>query len=243
MVLNSPWRCRWSFAEGKMIKIVIADDQILFSETLKIVLESRSEEIRVIGLAHTGRQTITMAEELKPDIVLLDIRMPEMDGVQTTKILHERFPDLQILILTTYDDDDYILDALRYGAVGYILKSVSPDRLIDNILAVKHGNILISQEALKKLIARAVTPFPGDAESKKTDAPDNLWYDVLSKREREILRLLADGLDNKQIADRLFLAEQTVKNHISVIYSKMEVRDRVKLAMLARTLSEKERYP
>jgi DNA-binding NarL/FixJ family response regulator len=222
-----------------MIRIVIADDQALFSETLKMVLESRSEEIRVVGLGYTGRQAIQLVEELKPDLVLLDIRMPEMDGVVATKILHEKFPDVRILILTTYDDDSYILDALRYGAVGYILKNIPPDKLIDSIITIKNGNVLISPEVAQKLIAHAVgTRGEADGEKSLNLVPD-LWYDILSRREREILRLLANGFDNKQIADELFLADQTVKNHISEIYSKLGLHDRVKLAMFAKDMQKK----
>lgn len=224
-----------------MIKIIIVDDQVLFAETLKMVLESRSPEMKVIGLAHTGSQAVEMTGALNPDIVLMDVRMPEMDGVLATRIIHTKYPEVRILVLTTYDDDEYIVDALRYGAVGYILKNIAPDKLIDCITAIKNGNVLISPEVAKKLVDHAAGPHAASSEKTASEASADLWYDILSRREREILRLLANGLDNKQIADKLSLADQTVKNHISVIYSKLGVHDRVKLAMLAKKLRNNER--
>jgi DNA-binding NarL/FixJ family response regulator len=224
-----------------MINVVIVDDQVLFAETLKMVLESRSEEIRVIGLAHTGEEAVRLVELSKPDIILMDVRMPEMDGVFATKRIHAKYPDIRIIMLTTYDDDDYILDALRFGAVGYILKNIAPDKLIDCISAVKNGNVLISPEVAKKLIDHAAGPRQDLSSGEPASPTADIWYDVLSRREREVLGLLAKGLDNKQIADSLFLAEQTVKNHISIIYSKLGVRDRVKLAMIAKEMQKKER--
>jgi DNA-binding NarL/FixJ family response regulator len=223
-----------------MINVVIADDQVLFAETLKMVLESRSREVKVVGIAHTGGEAVRSVEALRPDIVLMDVRMPEMDGVYATKLIHARFPDVRIIILTTYDDDEYILDALGYGAVGYILKNIPPDKLIDCITAVKNGNVLIAPEIAKKLVDHAANAKNESGDRKSENIDVHVWYELLSRREREILRHLAKGLDNKQIAETLFLADQTVKNHISVIYSKLGVHDRVKLAMLAQEMQGKK---
>jgi DNA-binding NarL/FixJ family response regulator len=224
-----------------MIRIVIADDQELFAETLKMVIEKRAKDIRVAGLAHSGEQAVQAVEKHAPYVVLMDVRMPGMDGVHATKVIHERFPDVQIVMLTTYDDDEYILEALRHGAVGYLLKSIPPIKLIDCIRSVKNGNVLISPEVAKKLIDHVYHTRTGEPKEKADDSLSVIWHEQLSRREREILSLIAEGCDNKQIADRLFLADQTVKNHISVIYSKLGVRDRVKLAMLAQDMQKKSR--
>lgn len=224
-----------------MISIIMADDQTLFAETLKMVLESRSPAIRIVGIAKTGSEAVKLAEQLRPDIVLMDVRMPEMDGVFATKMIHSRLPGIRIIMLTTYDDDEYIIDALTHGAVGYILKNIAPDKLIDCIAAVKNGNVLISPEIAKKLIEYASGLKAGGEKTALDTSSTDIWYDVLSRREREILGLLAEGLGNRQIADKLFLADQTVKNHISVIYSKLGVHDRVKLAMLAKEMKRPEK--
>jgi len=224
-----------------MIRIIIADDQVLFAETLKMVIEKRAKDIRVAGLAHSGEQALRAVAELKPDIVLMDVRMPEMDGVLATQLIHSRFPEVRIVMLTTYDDDEYIVEALRHGAVGYLLKSIAPVKLIDCIRTVKNGNVLISPEVAKKLIDHVYQSKSAEGADRAAQPDSSVWYEQLSRREREILKLIAQGCDNKQISDKLNLADQTVKNHISVIYSKLGVHDRVKLAMLAQDMQKKSR--
>ena len=218
---------------------MIVEDQVLFLESLKIVLETRAGDIQVVQTAHDGLQAIERVEEAQPDVILMDVRMPKLDGVAAARQIHSRFPGIQIVMLTTYDDDDYVREALHHGAVGYILKSIAPSELIASIRAINNGNVLIDPE----IASRLVEQIYGSTGDKSSEAPGENdvveWYDQLSRREREILGLIADGLDNKKIAEALFLAEQTVKNHISIIYSKLGVHDRVLLAIKAQSLSKK----
>jgi DNA-binding NarL/FixJ family response regulator len=222
-----------------MIRVMIADDQVLFADTLKMVIENRAKDIRVVALPRSGDEAVRDVALVKPDLVLMDVRMPGMDGVLATRVIHERHPEVPIVMLTTYDDDEYILEALRHGAVGYLLKSIPPVKLIDSIRSVKNGNVLISPEVAKKLLDHALQARTDESRGKAEPAGGEAWYDQFTRREREILRLLAQGSDNRQIAERLLLADQTVKNHISVLYAKLGVHDRVKLTMLAQDLQKR----
>jgi DNA-binding NarL/FixJ family response regulator len=223
-----------------MIRVMIVEDQILFLESLKVVLETRADDIQVVQTAHDGLQAVEQVQVSQPDVILMDVRMPKLDGVAATRQIHSLYPQIQIVMLTTYDDDDYVREALHHGAVGYILKSIPPNELIASIRAINHGNVLIDPEIASRLVERMY----GGSENKDPGAPGESdvteWYDQLSRREREILGLIAKGLDNRKIAETLFLAEQTVKNHISIIYSKLGVHDRVLLAIKAQSLTRKQ---
>jgi DNA-binding NarL/FixJ family response regulator len=223
-----------------MIRIMIVDDQMLFAETLKMVIETRAKDIRVIALAHSGDDAVAKVSEFKPDLVLMDVRMPGTNGVLATRKIHDLYPEVRIVMLTTYDDDEYILEALRHGAVGYLLKSIPPANLIESIRSVRSGNVLISPEAARKLLDHVYQSRADDGAPTAAAAETGDPYDQFSRRERDILRLVAQGFDNRQIAERLHLADQTVKNHISVIYSKLGVHDRVKLAMLAQNMERRK---
>ncbi|OQY38833.1 MAG: hypothetical protein B6229_05020 [Spirochaetaceae bacterium 4572_7] len=207
------------------IRILIVDDQILFAESLKTVLETRGDGIEVVSIASNGKEAVKMAEIHNPDLILMDIRMPEMDGVKATKIIRENHPQIKILMLTTFDDDEYIHDALNYGATGFLLKNTPPMELIASIHAARNGLVLISPSVAKHLT-------DGMSNNLKMKKNSNLlanhpeWYLKLSKREKQVLKLLFNGLDNREIADELYIAEQTVKNHVSLIYSKMGTHDR-----------------
>ena len=209
------------------IQVLLVDDQILFVESLKIVLESRAEDISVVGIAQDGQEAIDIALERLPDLVLMDVRMPGMDGVEATRIIHAHHPDIKIMMLTTFKDDDYVIRALRYGAVGYLLKNIPPSELISSIRLVNEGALLISPSVAPILIRQAgQAPGVDNGRFPETDRTLSL-FGSLSKREKEVLRLLAQALDNREIAEQLFISEQTVKNHICHIYGKLGVHERI----------------
>ncbi len=216
----------------KRVKVLIVDDQELFAAGIDIILKGHGKgEIRVVGIAHNGVEAVRLVERHLPDVILMDVRMPVMDGVEATRIIHERFPVIKILILTTFDDDQYVLDALGNGALGYILKNIKPDELVTSIRAVHTGNLLVSSSIGYRLVRRA-------SESAVLTARQAVHYqgeinfllshfESLTSREAEILHLLLADYDNREIAEELFIAEQTVRNHISSIYSKLGVPDRI----------------
>ncbi|ORC35974.1 hypothetical protein B4O97_07855 [Marispirochaeta aestuarii] len=208
------------------IRVLMVDDQLLFVESLKAVIETRADDISIVGIASDGNEAITMAEHFRPDVILMDVRMPSLDGVKATRIIHERFPDIQVMMLTTFDDDEYVCEALSCGAVGYLLKDIPPSEVIASIRAVKEGSVLISASVASKIIRIISSSHIKEEHEKNSEKlPDELKD--LSHREREVLVLLSKGLNNKEIADRLFLAEQSVKNLVSVIYSKIGTHSRL----------------
>lgn len=203
------------------IKVLLVDDQILFIESLKSVLETIAEDIVITELAHNGKEALESIKKDPPEIVLLDVRMPVMDGVETVKIIHKKYPDIKVMMLTTFDDDEYVHEALKYGAAGYMLKDVPPENLVDSIRAIKAGTVQISPRIMVKLVDFS------DAEALPAQAKDSIKaIETLSRREKEILYLISKDLDNIQIGEKLFIAEQTVKNHVHSIYSKLSIHDR-----------------
>ncbi len=221
-----------------IIRTVLVDDQILFVENLKIVLEHRSEDIKVVGIARDGKEAIELVKEKQPDIVLMDVRMPEMDGVEATRILKDSFPDIKIMMLTTFKDDEYVITALKYGASGYLLKNIPPSELIAAIRLANEGTMLISPS-----VAEAFIKSGQNQNANRTttfiDNKDILsLYNTLSTREKEVLKLIVKALDNRQIAEKLFLSEQTIKNYIYVIYSKLDIHDRVHAMKLVNDIQE-----
>jgi DNA-binding NarL/FixJ family response regulator len=206
--------------------IIIVDDQLLFAESLKTVLETRSDSITVIDIAGNGKEAVRMAEINSPDLILMDIRMPDMNGVDAVKIIKEKSPDIKIIMLTTFDDDQYIYDALNNGADGYLLKNTPPEKLIASIEATRNGLVLISPNILKHL---------AEDSARQTVIHDKpSWFKELSKREKQVLKLMSNGLSNNEIADELFIAEQTVKNHVSIIYTKLGTNDRLKVIRISK---------
>lgn len=208
------------------LTLFIVDDDPFIRESLTLLI-GMDPDIEVIGSAENGAEA---AERLQtggtvPDVVLMDIRMPECNGVEGTKRIKSLFPDVAVLMLTTFDDDEFILEALRNGASGYLLKNIPPDRIIQGIKTVHGGNMLIHPDIARKLtgLLRA-TPAP--------PADDWLQRAGLTATEHNVLRLIADGLSNKEIAGQLFLSEGTVKNYVTDILGKLEVRDRTQLAIL-----------
>lgn len=216
----------------KKIKVLLVDDQVLFVESLRMVLEKMANDIAVVGVAQNGREAVELASSLQPNVILMDVRMPEMNGVESARIISERFSEIRIIMLTTFDDDEYIIEALKYGASGYLLKNVPPEDLIAAIRAVFEGNVLMAPKVASKLVEKLVNTTEDKPSVDITlNSPD--WLKQLSNREKEILSLIAQGYDNREIAKRLYIGEQTVRNYVSIIYCKMGVRDRVLVAKMA----------
>jgi DNA-binding NarL/FixJ family response regulator len=218
--------------EGLMsekIRLLLVDDQRLMRDGLRTILELE-EDLAVVAEAENGLQAIERYREHQPDVVLMDIRMPEMDGVEATTRLQGEWPDSLIIILTTFDDDKYIFEALRAGALGYLLKDVSGEELAAAIRTVQQGGALIEPSVARKMVAEFARLTP-----ESYTGPEAL-IEPLSEREEEILRLLAQGLSNKEIALRIHLAEGTVKNYISAILAKIGARDRTQAALRAKEL-------
>jgi DNA-binding NarL/FixJ family response regulator len=209
------------------IRVLLADDQTLFVESLKTVIEHSARDIDVVGIARNGEEAVRAVEEHHPDIVIMDVRMPVMDGVGATAEILSHQPQVRIIMLTTFEDDEYVKEALELGAAGYLLKDISPAELVSAIRAVHGGTILIAPQVAKTLIKKA---YPSPSEQIKE--PE--WMIQLSRREREILQKVAAGRSNKEIAADLCIAEQTVRNHISVIYDKMGVSDRLHAMRMVR---------
>ena len=227
---------------GKL-KVLLADDQSLFAESLKTFLNNYAEDLNVIGIAKNGVEAVDMAARHKPDIILMDIRMPEMDGVEAVRQIMSRFQNIKIIMLSTYKEDELVRSALLAGACGYLLKDISPTELITAIRALKSGTIQISPEIAQSLVQAQYNvekrkPLIGAAipEGKEAEKAESYkWLEQLTKREQEIFTLIATGYDNDQIAEKLHLAEQTVRNHVSTIYSKLGVKDRFEIIRLANT--------
>ncbi|MBR1647427.1 MAG: response regulator transcription factor [Selenomonadaceae bacterium] len=211
-----------------MIKILIADDQELIRESLKIVLDMNAD-MKVVGLAEDGQKVLDLLNKNRPDIILMDIRMPELDGVLCTKIVKEKFPDVKIIILTTFDDDEYVFYALKYGASGYLLKGCSVQELTAAIHTVMNGGSILNQGVITKVVKL----FSQLAKTNIAMEVDGRNVDDLNRTERNIASLVGCGLSNKEIAEKLFLSEGTVRNALSSALSKLHLRDRTQLAIWA----------
>ncbi len=208
------------------VRVLIVDDQALFREALATLLEVQPE-IEVVGEASDGEQAVRLCAELRPDVALMDIRMPVLDGIAATTRLRAEQPGVRVLALTTFDDDADVFAALRAGAVGYLLKDVSSTRLVEALVAARRGESVLQPSVAAKLVAK-VAQMP-------VEVPQPL-VTPLSDRELEVIRLLADGHSNREIAKSLFLAEGTVKNLVTSVLSKLQVRDRTQAALRAREL-------
>ena len=211
-----------------MIKILIADDQELIRQSLLIILDS-VPDFHVTDTAADGQEVIRCVKREKPDVILMDIRMPKMDGVICTQILKEQYPDIKIIILTTFDDDQYVFDALKYGASGYLLKGISMKELEDAIRKVYHGTAMINEDIASKVVKL----FSRMAQTNLTIQVDEKQSASLKNSEWLIIVQVGSGLSNKEIAAKLNLSEGTVRNSISNILSKHGLRDRRQLAIWA----------
>lgn len=213
----------------KPIRVLLVDDQSLFREGLRTLL-SVQDDFEVAGEASNGEEALRLAANLHPDVVLMDLRMPVLDGVSATRRLRETLPGCKVIVLTTFDDDEYVFDGLRAGAVGYLLKDVSSEKLFEAVRAAAQGEYFLQPSITAKVMAEfARLSRPNPVRSVPLAEP-------LSVRETEILHLVATGASNKEIADMLVIAEGTVKNHLSKILYKLEARDRMQAVIKAQQI-------
>lgn len=197
------------------IQLLLVDDQRLFINSLKTVLEIKDNEINVIGVCYNGKEAIDFCKKKLPDIILMDVKMPITDGVKATTLLTESYPNIKIIMLTTFDEDEYVKKAIKVGARGYLLKDMMPEDLVFAIKTVANGMMSISPS----IINQSLSP----------KEPENmpLWFKEMNNKELQILKLITHGYDNNEISDKVNLAPQTVKNYVSHIYEKMDIRDRM----------------
>ena len=205
------------------IKLIIADDEMLIRTGLKIMLEA-SGNVEVLALAESGRAAFEACKEHQPVVVLMDIRMPESNGIEGTKLIKEAFPEVKVLIVTTFQDTEYIVEAVQNGASGYVLKDSSPEAILDGIKVAMSGKVVMDTVISEALLTNTTVEKPATFDAEK-------WG--LTPREVELIQQVAQGLSNKEIAQTLFLSEGTVKNNISTILSKLELRDRTQLVIFA----------
>jgi DNA-binding NarL/FixJ family response regulator len=208
------------------IRVLLCDDQALVRSGFRMILETR-EDLEVVGEAEDGVQALELTWRQLPDVVLMDVRMPRLDGVEATRRLVAAGSEARVLILTTFDLDEYVFEALRAGASGFLLKDVQPAQLVDAVRVVAHGEALLAPTVTRRLLDRFARSLPGAPEPPAPELAE------LTDREREVLALLAEGLSNAELAERLFLSETTVKTHVSSILRKLGLRDRVQAVVLA----------
>ncbi len=203
----------------KYLKVLIADDDELVCDGLKLLLDME-DDFEVVGIAHNGIEAFNLCKRLLPDIVLMDIRMPDIDGVIGTRLIKEKFNQVKIVILTTFKDDEYIKEAIKSGAEGYILKNQKADTMIESLRAVSKGSFVFQKEVASSISSML-------REGHKVD----MSKFNLSQREIEVMKLVADGLSNKEIGDKLFISDGTVRNYVTMILEKLNLRDRTQLAI------------
>jgi DNA-binding NarL/FixJ family response regulator len=212
------------------VRVLLVDDQSLFREALATLLDVR-DEVEVVGEAANGDEALRRAAALAPDVVLMDLRMPVLDGVAATRRIRVEQPGVRVIALTTFDDDEDVFAALRAGAVGYLLKDVSSGRLVEAILAAARDESVLQPSVAAKVVAR-LARLPAEDPA----PPPQPLVVPLSDRELDVVRLLAEGRSNREIAAALFLAEGTVKNHVTNVLAKLGARDRTQAALRARAL-------
>lgn len=211
------------------IRILIVDDQALFREGLRTLL-SVQPDFEIVGEAGNGEEALRLAMQKHPEVVLMDLRMPILDGVRATERLHDILPNCRVIVLTTFDDDELVFDGLRAGAIGYLLKDVPSSKLFDAIRAASRGEYFLLPSITAKVIAEFAR-FPRGGATRSQE-----YVETLSPRELEILKLVASGDSNKEIAEKLVITEGTVKNHLSNILAKLNAKDRLQAVIRAREI-------
>lgn len=211
-----------------MLNVMIADDQELIRESLKVVLDMNAD-MQVSGLAENGQELVELIRQHVPDVVLMDVRMPELDGVEATKVVKTHWPQVKIIILTTFDDDEYVYKALKYGASGYLLKGVSVQELSDAVRKVASGGSMLNPQVVNKVVKL----FSQMAQSNMSLATEPEGAEELSRTERRVAHYVGCGFSNKEIAAQLRLSDGTVRNSLSASLAKLGLRDRTQLAIWA----------
>ncbi|MFB4298382.1 response regulator [Actinomadura sp. NTSP31] len=213
------------------LRVLVADDQALLRGSFRVLIDT-APGLRAVGEAGTGAEAVELAERERPDVVLMDVRMPEMDGIEATRRICRDLPDVRVLILTTFDLDSYVYSALRAGASGFLLKDTPPADLLSAVRVVASGESLLAPSITRRLITEFVRrPAPVRAAPAGPDGADGL--DGLTGREREVLALIARGLSNAELAEHLHLSPATVKTHIGHLLAKLQARDRAQLVIAA----------
>jgi DNA-binding NarL/FixJ family response regulator len=207
----------------RMIRVLLVDDQILFRQGIGALLAIEAD-LEVVGQANHGREAIALAEQLQPDVILMDVRMPVCDGVEATRVIHQRLPWIRILVLTTFDEDEYICQSLQAGALGYLLKSTASDQVAAAIRTLHQGYSQLGPTIAPKVFAQLNSMPP---KSKN-------YQPQLTERELQVLQLISQGKSNREIAQTLYLTEGTVKNYVSQILAQLELRDRTQAALWAK---------
>lgn len=201
------------------MKVLIVDDDALIRDSLKIII-SMEADMEVVGTASNAQESLELCRQYQPDIVLMDIRMPVMDGVLGTKLIKSQFSNIKVIILTTFKDDEYIKEAIKNGASGYMLKNQSSDNILDSLRAVHKGSIVFEKE-----VAKSLTSMLKDNRNIKLKDLD------ITEREIDVLKLVGEGLSNKEISEKLYLSEGTVRNYVTMLLEKLSLRDRTQLAI------------
>jgi DNA-binding NarL/FixJ family response regulator len=212
---------------GKKIKVLVVDDHAIVRQGLRSFIDLQSD-IEVVGEGTNGIEAVELARSTQPDIILLDLVMPEMDGIQATRRIIENNPNSRIIILTSFGEEDKVLPAIRAGAQGYLLKDIAPTELVQALRDAYLGKVQLHPEITRKLMSAVASDEVPSASHAKTDAKSRL-----TDRENEVLHLIADGLNNREIAEKLFISEKTVKTHVSNILGKLGLTDRTQAAIYA----------
>jgi DNA-binding NarL/FixJ family response regulator len=220
-----------------VIKVLLADDQTLIRQGIRLLLEIEPD-IQVVGQAANGRAALEQVETLHPDVVLMDVRMPEMDGVAATRLLSAQHPEVKVIILTTFEDDETVFEGLKAGARGYLLKDISSEEMAQAVRRVAAGEALIEPRITRKVLAEfsRLAMVTGQQKPAKTGGVSEAMPVALTEREQEVLQALARGLSNREIAGKLVITEGTVKNHVSSLIDKLGVRDRTQAVLKGQEL-------
>ncbi|MES9779083.1 response regulator transcription factor [Bacillus velezensis] len=209
--------------------IIIVDDQQIVREGLKMIL-SLHEEINIVGEASNGEHLLDLLKQIRPEIILMDIRMPIMDGIEATKLVKERYPDIKVIILTTFNDSEYIFTGLKSGADGYILKDSDSQEIIDSIKTACEGNILLNPKVTLKVV-KALNSVEHNKELVQENNEKEQLVQLLTPREKEVAKQIMEGKSNKAISEALFITEGTVKNYVSRILEKLQMNNRTELSL------------